>query len=172
MLTLVRSFLSLVLVILLVSRCKSDEESWVKSIPDNSPGRTELPQSQVLESEDLSSYGLVYCDGIYGSLDVYTIKNPSLPGTYLITIIPVSVTNLGAKVSIVVADSSNFALKLVASEAVLNVEEEILGHGYLTESELSNHDRIVFYQPDLQLTEQDGSSVQSCYLAKPGEMPQ
>ncbi len=121
-----------------------------------------------------SLYGLSYCDGIYGSFDVYTIKNPSLPGTYLITIMPASVTNPGDIVAIAVANSSNFAYKPLVTETALNQEQEISGQGYLTDSELNNYDRIVLYQPNPQLTflQQDGASAQTCYLAAPGEMPQ
>ncbi len=92
-------------------------------------------------SGQFSNYGVNYCDGTLGQIDVYTVASGSQAGTFQVVLIPISLTAPGDVVTVTAVNQGTLAYKTLLQEVALNVNQEITA-GYLTESELQNYDMI------------------------------
>lgn len=83
------------------------------------------------------NYGFGYCDGTLGSFDIYVIPSPSDPNMFQLAIMPVSLTDPGDIVQVVMANQSP-SYQIVDTEAVLQPNQE-LDAGYISATDLSNY---------------------------------
>lgn len=89
----------------------------------------------------LVNYGLNYCDGTMGQIDVYTVAVQGQPGTYKIILIPVALDQQGDVVSVTVVNQTTLSYKQIVEQVVLYNDQQV-NAGYISEDELNTYDLI------------------------------
>jgi hypothetical protein len=121
-------------------------------------------------SGSFANYGLSFCDGTMGQIDVYTILVPGQPGNNKIVIIPASLSAPGDIVTITVASQSTKLYKTLLSEVALEVDQQVVA-GYLTDAELQQYDEIAItsYTPGVDFLSSNPAKDSICSLPLLGD---
>jgi hypothetical protein len=121
-------------------------------------------------AQNFSTYGINYCDGSMGSIDVYTVPVVGQPGTFKVVLIPVSLAAPGDVATVTVVNQSSLAYKTLVTQVVLNVEQEITA-GVLSEQELNNYDLIAItsFVPGIDFLQANPEKDAICGLPLIGE---
>lgn len=117
-----------------------------------------------------ANYGFGYCDGSFGSFDVYVIPSKGSPGMFELSIIPVQVT--AGDIAKIVVLNQNLSYKPMISQVVLQSEAEIFA-GYLSEAEVNSYDTLAIIpwdpnQENVTPIEQNNDRDALCALPLPG----
>lgn len=113
-----------------------------------------------------ADYGWLPCQGPLGYFEVYVINSPTQPGTYQLSVIPVSVSQPGDIVTVTVANRSN-AYQEKVSQVVLVPNQEIAA-GYLTQSDLSTFKTVAITPFQAGANFLDASTPYDTYCSLPG----
>lgn len=117
-----------------------------------------------------SGYGINYCDGTMGQIDVYTSTVETQADTYKIILMPVALATPGDIVSVTVVNQSTLAYKTLLPQVVLNVDQQV-NAGYLSGAELNQYDLIAIttFTPGMNFLEATPEKDAICGLPFPGD---
>lgn len=117
-----------------------------------------------------SNYGINFCDGSIGEIDVYTVAVTGQPGVVKVVIIPASLAMPGEAATITVVNGSTLDYKTLLTQVSLQVDSQIVA-GYLSQQELQMYDRIAItsYTPGVDFRNSSPARDAICGLPLLGD---
>jgi len=121
-------------------------------------------------SGSFANYGLSFCDGTMGQIDVYTVLVPGQPGNNKVVVIPAALSAPGDIVTITVASQATKLYKTLLAEVALEVDQQVVA-GYLTDAELQQYDIIAIttYTPGVDFLSSNPAKDAICSLPLLGD---
>ena len=117
------------------------------------------------KKQTTGNYGVSECAGTIGDFDVYTMPSSGKAGYYDVIVLTYQIAQPGDIATITIADSVGLGYKTLASQVVLQDEDEIFA-GTISEAELQKYDTISItpFTTQTNFAEQNSEADATCEL--------